>query len=65
MRKPIGEAAGVVWRFLADNGQASASTVRRRTGLSTPLLQRAIGWLACEDKLRVETVDGKEKLCLR
>ncbi|MGZ5050033.1 MAG: winged helix-turn-helix domain-containing protein [Methylobacter sp.] len=65
MADSIGEAAGIVWNFLDQNGAASVNKVCTETGLSKNDIQRAIGWLAKEDKLSFETVGRTETLALK
>ncbi|MCF7967536.1 MAG: winged helix-turn-helix domain-containing protein [Methylococcaceae bacterium] len=50
----LGVAAGQVWKALSETGQASATKLSEATGLDRNEIQRAIGWLAREDKIRVE-----------
>jgi DNA-binding transcriptional ArsR family regulator len=50
----IGKAAGKIWHFLDQNGEASASRLADETGLDRNEVQRAIGWLAREGKLVTE-----------
>ncbi|HWP01370.1 MAG TPA: winged helix-turn-helix domain-containing protein [Methylococcus sp.] len=50
----VGSAAGKIWEFLDRNGEASASRLAEETGLNRNDVQRAIGWLAREGKLRIE-----------
>ncbi len=61
----IGEAAGVLWTFLEKNGPSSPSKIERETGLSKTDLQRAIGWLAKEDKIISEINGRVETLSLK
>lgn len=65
MDNSIGEAAGIVWNFLDQNGAASVNKVCTETGLSKNDIQRAIGWLAKEDKLAFEMVGRVENLILK
>ncbi|AEF99155.1 winged helix-turn-helix domain-containing protein [Methylomonas methanica] len=65
MRDVIGDAAGKVWHYLNDNGDASVSKVTSETGLGKNEVQRAIGWLLKEDKLNIETVGRAETLSLK
>ncbi len=65
MHEAIGSAAGKVWKHLHDNGASSFYELQRKTGLSTDLVNRAIGWLAREDKLCYETTNGPEQIQLR
>jgi len=58
----IGSAAGKIWQYLSDNGPVSATKLATDTGLDRNDVQRAIGWLAREEKIefvmkgRVETI---------
>lgn len=65
MRDVIGDAAGKIWHYLNDNGDASVSKVTTETGLGKNEVQRAIGWLLKEDKLNIETVGRAETLSLK
>jgi hypothetical protein len=65
MRDVIGDAAGKIWHYLNDNGDASVSKVTSETGLGKNEVQRAIGWLLKEDKLNIETVGRAETLSLK
>jgi hypothetical protein len=60
----IGETAGRVWSYLDKNGETSTSRVFRDLGGSKEMLQRAIGWLAREDKIIVEISTGTERIRL-
>jgi winged helix-turn-helix protein DUF2582 len=61
----IGAAAGSVWQYLNDNGAASGATIAEATGLGKNELQRALGWLAREDNLAIETRRRTEYFSLR
>jgi hypothetical protein len=61
----IGEAAGVIWTFLNTHGEASASRICKETMLEAKLFQRAVGWLAKENKLVVRQQGRTEYLSLR
>ncbi|WAK01625.1 winged helix-turn-helix domain-containing protein [Methylobacter sp. YRD-M1] len=65
MSYTIGEAAGKIWRYLDENGPASVSKVSSETGISKNDIQRAIGWLAKEDKLSIEMKGRAETLSLK
>jgi hypothetical protein len=54
MIQPIGETAGKVWRLLSENGKAGLSQLKRGVEVDPNLILQAIGWLAREDKLRIE-----------
>ena len=54
MIQPIGETAGKVWRFLNEKGEARLSQIKRGVEADPNLILQAIGWLAREDKLRIQ-----------
>lgn len=54
MSEAIGDAAGVVWTFLNENGPASVTKITTATGLGKNDVQRALGWLAREEKVCIE-----------
>ncbi len=54
MNDEIGNAAGLVWNTLNNEGTLTLGKLRQRTGLSVELVNRALGWLAREDKLEFE-----------
>jgi hypothetical protein len=57
----IGNAAGIVWKYLDANGETSVAKLAKETKLDTKLVQRALGWLASEDKLTF-IVNGRTEL---
>jgi predicted transcriptional regulator len=61
----IGSAAGSVWTFLESNGASSATKIAKETGLDAKSVQRALGWLAKEDKLIIETKGRTETISLK
>lgn len=65
MTENIGEAAGIVWQFLNTQGEASVNKIANDTGLGKNEIQRAIGWLAKEDKLMIEMKGRVELLSLK
>ncbi len=65
MRDVIGDAAGKIWHYLNENGDASVSKITTETGLGKNDVQRAIGWLLKEDKLNIETIGRAETLSLK
>jgi len=58
MSKAIGTVAGKLWAYLDENESASPSRIAKEIGVSINELQRAIGWLAREEKIAIE-VDGR------
>jgi len=65
MSNTIGEAAGIVWKYLDTNGPSSVNKITTETGISKNDVQRAIGWLSKEDKLSIEMVGRAETLSLK
>jgi DNA-binding transcriptional regulator YhcF (GntR family) len=65
MRDVIGSAAGVIWQYLTDNGVVSVSKLAKDTKLEPKVLQRALGWLAREDKLCFELKGRSEMISLK
>ncbi len=60
----IGNSAGEVWKFLDTNGASSVNKIANATGLSKNDIQRAIGWLAREEKISIEQQGRTELLSL-
>ena len=50
-REKIGENDGNIWRTLKENGQMSASALKKNTKLSEKDVNLGLGWLARENKL--------------
>jgi len=61
----IGVAAGQIWHYLEKNGPSSVTKVTTDTGIGKNDIQRAIGWLAKEDKLAIELKGRIETLSLK
>ena len=58
----IGLSAGVVWRYLEQNGPVSLFQLKKGVDLSSTQVDRAIGWLAREGKCIEERVGSKTLL---
>ncbi len=65
MSNTIGNTAGKIWEYLDKNGATSVSKVTKETGINKNEAQRAIGWLAKEDKLIFEMEGRTELLSLK
>lgn len=50
----IGEIAGKVWMFLKQNGESNLNQLKKGIKADPNVTLQAIGWLAREDKLRIE-----------
>jgi Winged helix-turn-helix domain (DUF2582) len=65
MDTQIGEAAGRIWQYLAEQGEATLPQLQRGTTLPERLLLMGVGWLAREDKLGFVQECGGLKLSLQ
>lgn len=61
----IGETAGMVWAYLNTHGEVATSKMIRELGQSRDVLQRAIGWLAREDKVALRRNGAAETIHLK
>ncbi len=50
----IGETAGRIWKFLNEHGEANLNQIKKNVKGDANLILQAIGWLAREEKLRIE-----------
>lgn len=57
----IGEAAGLVWHYLDEEGPTLLTRLVKRAGPPRDLVMQALGWLAREDKLVFEQ-SGRRRL---
>ena len=65
MIESIGTSAGVLWQYLEKNGPSTATKISKETTLDSKTLQRAIGWLAKEGKLVIQTKGRTETISLK
>jgi len=62
MSKSIGLVAGQLWQYLEKQGPSTVTKIVKESDLDVKQVQRAIGWLAKEDKVvislkgRIETI---------
>lgn len=56
----IGETAGAVWTILDENGPLSMTQLVKKVGQPRDTVMQALGWLAREDKLRIDE-DGRSR----
>ena len=47
----IGDAAGVVWKYLDEHGAVTLSKLARDVGVPRDLAMQGVGWLAREGKV--------------
>lgn len=65
MTENIGTAAGKIWTFLDSSGSASVNKIATETGISKNDIQRAIGWLAREEKIAIDQKGRTETISLK
>lgn len=65
MDTEIGEAAGRIWRYLAQHEVATLRQLQRGTTLPERLLWMGVGWLAREEKLHFVQDHRVLKLALK
>ena len=54
----IGTNAGLVWKVLNEGGRMNVKQLKKATKLIDKDLYAALGWLAKENKLAFEDLDG-------
>lgn len=64
MKNIIGTSSGKVWEFLSNNGPATITKIAAETGLGKNDIQRAIGWLAREEKISITQKGRTETISL-
>lgn len=57
-KSDIGLNAGKIWRLLSNYAKWDYGTLKRKSGLKDKELGAALGWLACEDKIRIDSIGG-------
>ena len=57
----IGSTAGAVWHKLLEHGQLTITQLSKEVDAPRDRVMQAVGWLAREDKLRIE-VQARRKL---
>ena len=60
----IGETAGEVWHTLLEHGQLTITQLTKEIDAPRDRVMQAIGWLAREDKIRVEEQARKKVISL-
>jgi len=60
MNEQLGETAGLVWRYLKENGETTIPKLTKNLNLDEFLVGAALGWLAREDKIDLY-VKGRSK----
>ena len=57
----IGEAAGVIWGILSENGPMTMAKLVKAVGEPRDTVMQGLGWLAREDKLDI-VEDGRSRV---
>ncbi len=65
MNDEIGDAAGIIWSYLKNNDKATVTKLASETNLKANEVQRAIGWLAREEKIVFEREGRSEYFSLK
>ena len=61
----IGETAGVLWRLLEERGPLSMAKVVKESDHPRDLVLLALGWLAREDKITIDSESRGRVVSLR
>lgn len=61
----IGATAGTVWKVLVENGPLSMARLVKAVGEPRDTVMQALGWLAREDKVRIEEEGRTRMVSLR
>ena len=64
MMETIGEGAGLIWGYLAENGETTVATLKKEVDLKGDLSTLALGWLAREGKVQIEKKGTSVKVSL-
>ena len=64
MSESIGNVAGQVWQYLNKNGAQTVAKIAKQSDIEMKQLQRAIGWLAKEDKVTITSKGRTEVISL-
>ncbi len=64
MSESIGNVAGQVWQYLNKNGAQTVAKIAKQSDIEMKQLQRAIGWLAKEDKITITSKGRTEVISL-
>lgn len=65
MHHDVGETAGKVWHHLHQRGPTTVAEIATGVGCQREAVERAIGWLAREDKLDFHGAGHGERISLR
>ncbi|HNR67604.1 MAG TPA: winged helix-turn-helix domain-containing protein [bacterium] len=60
----IGETAGQIWHFLNQVGESSLTQIKKEIDADDFLITAAIGWLARENKVKIDRSGRKINISL-
>lgn len=60
----IGETAGQIWHFLNQVGESSLTQIKKEINADDFLITAAIGWLARENKVKIDRSGRKINISL-
>jgi hypothetical protein len=61
----IGVAAGEIWRYLLENGEATPIKIKASLGMPNTMLYLALGWLSKEDEINIKQIGYSYKISLK
>ena len=65
MPQRIGLTAGSIWHYLSKNGVTPVAKLSKELPEEEKVIQRSIGWLAQEGKIKLAIVDRVETIALK
>ncbi|WP_431065017.1 winged helix-turn-helix domain-containing protein [Methylotuvimicrobium sp.] len=65
IRERVGLTAGNIWQYLDKNGETSVARLIKELPEEEKIIHRSIGWLAQEDKIKLDTVNRVETIALK
>ena len=65
MDEKIGNIAGLIWKYLIDNGQSTTIKIKSALEISNSMMYLALGWLAREGKVDVVEIQNTIKVSLK
>ena len=65
MKEEIGDIAGKVWQAISDHGETDVTHLVKLVKAKEVMIQRAVGWLAREDKISFDKKGNKTTISLR
>lgn len=60
----IGETAGEIWHTLLEHGELTITQLTKEVDAPRDRVMQALGWLAREDKVRIDEQNRSKKISL-